>query len=356
MKIRILDRIKEMELKWLEPAGILIVVLALPVYLIANALFETAVLRDNSHTLFEKKWMKKIIDTAKGYNRRLKKKRQDKEDVPECGLRFADFSQEIENGKWWFDSQKKEKITATSYDGLKLVAYYLPAEKASDKVMILMHGYRNDGLYDFAGLVRFYHEMGYNLLVPNQRSHGESQGKYICFGVKERFDLKQWIEYIVKRFDEKCTIFLTGISMGGATVLMAADLELPNQVKGIIADCAFTSPWDIFAKVLHKDCHLPRFPFLYLADFICRKRAGFRFKECDTVKIMKKNKIPVLFIHGGMDDFIPAEMSYKNYDACKSEKSILVVNQAAHGTSSLAEPAVYHSAVMNFMEKWENGY
>lgn len=356
MRMKILDRVKEMGLQWLEPAGVIIVLLALPIFLISNALFETAVLRDNSNTLFEKKWIKRVIERINGSNRIMKRKRKQEEKEQECGLRFADFPQEIENGKWWFHSQKKERITMTSHDGLKLVAYYLPAEKSSGKVMVLMHGYRNDGLYDFAGLVKFYHDMGYDLLVPDQRSHGESEGKYICFGVKERVDLKQWIEYIVKRFDGKCVIFPTGISMGGATVLMAADMELPSQVKGIIADCAFVSPWDIFAKVLNKDCHLPRFPFLYLADFICRSRAGFRFKECNTVKIMKKNKIPVLFIHGGKDDFIPAEMSCRNYDACEAEKSLLIVNQAAHGTSSLTEPAAYQSAVAEFMEKWENGY
>lgn len=351
MKISALSKIKGINVKWMQPICVLLILFALPIYEISNALFEIAVLRDKSSSFFERKGVKKLINKVNGIFISGKKKCWGKKHGEiDNGLGFADFTQELENGKYWFDSQDKERITMTSYDGLKLVAYYLPAEVESDRVLILMHGYRNDGLHDFAGLVRFYHEMGYHLLVPHQRSHGESEGKYICFGVKERHDLKQWAEYIAKRFGGKCSIFLTGISMGGATVLMAAGLSLPEQVKGIIADCAFTSPWDIFSRIIEKDCHLPKFPFLYAADFICRRKAGFRFKECSTITCMKECTIPVLFIHGGKDAFVPTEMSYRNYDACGAKKQILVVDRAAHGTSNMAEPQAYRSMVIGFME------
>lgn len=343
MKMKLIKGIRGTGIKWLEPVFLAAVILGLPIYLLSNALFETAILRDNSHTLFERKWIKRLIAKKSG-----KKEKSAK------GLCFADFEQEIENGRCWFDVQKKERITMTSYDGLRLAAYYLPAEGDSDKVMILMHGYRNDGLYDFAGLVKLYHDMGYHLLVPHQRSHGESEGKYICFGVKERFDLKQWTDYIVKRFDGKCSVFLAGISMGGATVLMASDMNLSAQVKGIIADCAFTSPRDIFAKVMEKDWHLPVFPFLQIANWICCRRAGFCFKECSTVQSVKRTRIPILFVHGGMDDFVPVEMSYRNYEVCRSVKSLLIVDCAGHGTSALAEPGAYRSALTEFMKKCEN--
>ena len=105
-----------------------------------------------------------------------------------------------------------------------------------------MHGYRAGGLTDFAGLYRFYHEQGYDLLVPFQRSHGPSEGKYICFGVKERYDCRDWAEYAVCRAGKDCNLYLSGISMGCATVLMAAGLPLPSNVRAMIGDCAFTSP------------------------------------------------------------------------------------------------------------------
>lgn len=340
--------------KWLGFVCTASALFAFPVYLMARIIFKTAVLRDNKSAVLENGAVKLLIGRMSTAIKAIKNNsRQDTAVRP--GKGFGDFRKEIESGKQWFLGRKRERITVRSYDGLRLVAYYLPAEEESDKVMILMHGYRNDGFGDFSGLVEFYHSMGYHLLVPHQRSHGESEGAYICYGVKERYDLKQWAEYIANRFNGNCSIFLSGISMGGATVLMAAGLELPDQVKGIIADCAFTSPWDIFSHVMKKDYRLPQAPFLYAADYICRSKAGFRLKECSTISCMKNNRIPVLFIHGGRDTFVPTEMSYKNYEACAAPKEILIVDEAAHGTSNLVEPVVYRSTVIKFMEKWENG-
>ena len=212
------------------------VLLALPVYGISNELFKLAVCRDNSVSLFQRKGARKLAERLNEMiaGRGRKKwgdgkepaggKRTADEKVL-AGLGFADFTGEMEEGKTWFQSQKKERIAMTSHDGLKLVAYYLPAPKESRRVLILMHGYRNEGIvWDFSGLVKFYHEQGYHLLVPHQRAHGESEGEHICFGVKERYDLAQWAEYISRRFERRCSIFLSGISMGGATVLMAAGL------------------------------------------------------------------------------------------------------------------------------------
>ncbi len=340
--------------------GIAAVLLALPVYGIANELFKLAVCRDNSVSLFQRKGIRKM---AEWLNDRMAGRERKKgesggptgENTPR-GLCFADFTRDLEEGRLWFQSQEKERITMTSHDGLKLVAYYLPAPKESRRVLILMHGYRNEGIvWDFANLVKFYHEQGYHLLVPHQRAHGESEGEHICFGVKERYYLAQWTEYISKRFERRCSIFLSGISMGGATVLMAAGLKLPGQVKGIIADCGYTSPWDIFAYVLGKDCHLPKFPFLYAADYICYKKAGFHFQECSTSESLKGNRIPILFVHGGKDDFVPPRMSWMNYEACTAEKEIFIADRAAHGTSNLAEPEEYRQRVIRFMEKWSDG-
>ena len=301
-------------------------IFALPVYLIAWILFKTAIVRDRSKIQQDNK------KTSKNHEQ---------------------FSRMTGKGKEWFHEQTSERITVTSYDGLKLVAYYLPSKTISDKVIILMHGYRADGFVNFGGLVEFYHKRGYHLLMPYQRSHGESEGEYICYGVKERYDVKKWVQYVTKRFDNQCTIYLSGTSMGAATVLMAAGLNLPKQVKGIIADCGFTSPWDIFSHVIRKDYHIPKVPFLYIADCICRLKAGFSLQEYSTITSMRKNQIPVLFIHGGSDTFVPIEMSYDNYEACAAPKQILVIEEAAHGTCCLVEPEAYMKTVIEFMEKWD---
>ena len=142
--------------------------------------------------------------------------------------------------------------------------------------------------------------------------------------------------------------------MGSATVLMAAGLRLPEQVKGLIADCGYTSPWDIFTYMLKKDFHLPKFPFLYIADYICRIKAGFHFQECSTVDSMKGNHIPVLFIHGKKDETVPVEMSRINYEACGAEKEIFIVDRAAHGTCNLVEQEEYRKRAAAFIEKWSD--
>lgn len=349
-------RIRPPRVNGLGAAGIGAGVIALPVYAVSYALFESAIVRDNSHSrLLDRKRVRQLArQMACKMQEVFKKREKPQEDGEKEASGFDSFAEAVETGKQWFWAQEKERITMKSYDGLRLAAYYLPAKEESGKVLILMHGYRNDGFGDFAGLVRFYHEQGYNLLVPHQRSHGESEGEYICFGVKERYDLKQWAEYIARRFQGDCRIFLSGISMGGATVLMAAGLELPGQVKGIIADCAYTSPWDIFASVLQSDFHLPKTPVLQVADWICRRKAGFAFKECSTIDCMRTNRIPVLFIHGGADTFVPASMSYRNYAECAAEKELYIVKNAAHATSSLAAPEGYRRKVMEFMEKYGN--
>ena len=343
----------------IRPSGIAAILLALPVYGVSNGLYELAICRENSGSFFQKKGIQKLARDINGKREDRRRKREEKQGEKSGGigrgLSFADFTKEIEDGKAWFQEQKKERITMTSYDGLKLVAYYLPAKEDSCKVLILVHGYRNSGIVgDFSNLVKFYHKMGYHLLVPYQRAHGESEGKHICFGVKERYDLVQWTEYIAGRFAGNCNIFLSGISMGSATVLMAAGLRLPEQVKGLIADCGYTSPWDIFTYMLKKDFHLPKFPFLYIADYICRIKAGFHFQECSTVDSMKGNRIPVLFIHGKKDETVPVEMSRINYEACGAEKEIFIVDRAAHGTCNLVEQEEYRKRAAAFIEKWSD--
>lgn len=340
---------KEWHKKVWKTGCLIMAFVLLPVYVISWITFKTAILRDNHSAFLENRWIKSLIAKADGAIKAIKNNRIGGEPEKPRGKGFVDFPQEMELGKQWFFTQDRERITITSYDGLKLVAYYLPAEVESDRVFILMHGYRNDGFNDFSGLVKYYHELGYHLLVPHQRSHGESEGKYICYGVKERYDVKQWAEYVEKRFHGNCRIFLSGISMGASTVLMAASLSLPKQVKGVIADCGFTSPWDIISHVMRKECHIPGFPFLYITDFICRNKAGFRLKECDTVSCMKKDRIPVLFVHGGKDLFVPVEMSCKSYEACAAPKRILIVDDAAHGASHLLEPKLYRKTVEKFL-------
>lgn len=340
---------KSLKGKRVKMVSIASMFLLFPIYIISLVLFRTAISRDNRIPMLESKRFGKLLRWIQSYMNGMTE-----EENVESGKGMADFYEQLEEGKQWFLAQNKERITITSYDELRLVAYFLPAEKESKKVMILMHGYRSDGYCDFSGIKRFCHENGYHILVPHQRSHGDSEGKYICYGVKERYDVLQWSQYIADRFGADCSIYLYGISMGAASVMMASNLSLPGQVKGIIADCGFTSPWDIFTHVLRTQYHLPRFPFLYAADFICWSRAGFRMKDCSTVQCLEETEVPVLFIHGSCDHFVPVRMTYANYEACSSKKEILIVDGAAHASGNLVDPEAYRKKLIGFMERYEN--
>ena len=141
--------------------------------------------------------------------------------------------------------------------------------------MICFHGYTSQGLADYGSISNYYLKRGYNVLLVDQRSHGQSEGKYIGFGCKDRYDAYRWIEWVIGQEGENVQILLHGNSMGGATVLMASGLDLPQQVKGIIADCPFTSPKAVFTHVLHSMYHLPAFPIIQIADAVNKKQAGY---------------------------------------------------------------------------------
>ena len=253
----------------------------------------------------------------------------------------------IAAGNKWFADQNPERVEMASYDGLKLVGFYLPAKEPRCTIL-LMHGFRSDGFTDFSCALEYYHGLGCNILLVHQRAHGESEGKYICYGIKERFDCRDWINYIAKRFPMEKNIFISGISMGSATVLMASGLELPDNVRGIIADCGFTSPWEEFSYIVRR-FHGPVRPFLDIMNFFSKRIAGFGYKEYSTLYAMKTNKIPVLFIHGEKDGFVPARFSRENYEACVAEKELIIVPEAIHGVSYLVDKPRCQEALSRFI-------
>ncbi|MEG2251653.1 MAG: alpha/beta hydrolase [Clostridia bacterium] len=258
----------------------------------------------------------------------------------------AEAGREIE----WFERQSPEKVEITSFDGLKLRGSYLPAGEEKQAVL-LMHGYRaKGGISDFAPLLRFYHELGLSVLVVDQRAHGQSEGKWICYGVKERYDCKQWLEWLNGRA-HFADLFLSGLSMGAATVLMATALALPPNVRGVVADCGFTSPWEICGHVLHVQYHLPKWPLLPLANAAVRHAAGYDLREASAVEAMRKDtSIPVLFIHGDQDAFVPTWMGRENYEACAATKVLVIVPGAGHALSVWKASADVQAAISAFVK------
>jgi len=245
------------------------------------------------------------------------------------------YRSQVEEGMDFIDNQPLEILKIKSYDGLTLVGRYYKNYN-SNRTILLFHGYRSAAKRDFACAVEMYYKMGFNVLLVDQRCHGMSEGRMITFGVRESRDVLSWTEYMLKTYGDK-QIVLDGISMGATTVLFSTRFELPKNVKGIIADCGFTSPAEIIGEVAEKRFHIKAFIAVPILNLMCRIFAGFDLKEYSTEKVLKSNKIPILLVHGKADGFVPCRMSEASYRAAVCKKEIYLVENADHGMSFLTD-------------------
>lgn len=221
-------------------------------------------------------------------------------------------------------------------------------KNSGTKYALVCHGYTSKAKH-MAGFVNKFHSLGYNVLAVDARAHGDSEGTKIGMGWAERFDVIEWINYIIS-LEPDAQIILHGVSMGASTVLMASGEELPKNVKAIIADCGYTSEWDEFrqeADVLH----IPWFPVLNASSAISKVRDGYDFKQASAVEQVKKSHTPTLFIHGSEDELVPYGMLNELYSAANCEKEILTIQGAGHALSSSVAPELYWNTVENFLEK-----
>ena len=241
-----------------------------------------------------------------------------------------------------------DDVYTMSYDGLKLHGRYFEVKKGAP-LHILFHGYKGNGFRDFAGGLVVTLESGCNALLIDERGHGDSEGKVLTFGVKERRDVLSWVDFARKQWGEDIPIVIYGISMGAATVLMASELELPENVKGIIADCGYDSPKAIIKKVMEYR-HYPAGFMWFFVKIGAALFAHFNPDESTAVDAVKKCRIPVLFIHGDGDAFVPCYMTKNNYEACASEKFIEIFPRAGHGLCYVEDTQRYVKAVHDFQK------
>ncbi len=263
---------------------------------------------------------------------------------------YGKYYEYIVIGDRFLKEKSARELRIKSYDGLNLYAHWIPAENPKGTIL-LAHGYRSCKLVDFSLALDMYHKMGMNILLPDQRAHGKSEGKFITFGVKECRDMESWIAYHNETFG-KIPMILSGLSMGASTMLYLADKNLPDNVKGLIADCGFTSPKEIIRNVFHSVIHLPAGPTLWAADLLARIFAGFSLSEKDTRKVLQNSKIPVFLVHGMEDGFVPCKMTEQSFDACTGEKELFLVEGADHGVSFLVAQELYVEKVTAFLLKY----
>lgn len=257
--------------------------------------------------------------------------------------------------KWTFLKCKPVYKTQTTKDGLKLKGVYLenPAQKnkKTKQLIILVHGYTSRGIL-LRQYAQMFYQNGYDLFIPDARGHGMSEGDYIGFGWPDRIDLKNWIQQMVKQFDGKVDIALWGISMGGAEVMMTSGEKLPSQVKCIIEDCGYSSTAAELTYQLKQMFHLPSFPVIPLASWYTEMRDGYNFYESDAVSQLKKNHLPMLFIHGADDTFVPVEMVDEVYQATNGPKEKVIFKGASHGKSFQSDPEKYTKVVTDFLNQY----
>ena len=247
-----------------------------------------------------------------------------------------------------------ENLTITSQDGLTLHGVcYTHADADSHRWAIVLHGYRGD----YTGALRLaepYYEAGYQVIAPNLRACGESEGSYVGMGWLDREDILQWIDYITAH-DPQAEIVIHGISMGAATTMMTAGENTPDAVKAFVEDCGYTSVWDVFSSELQLRFGLPEFPILYTASAVAKLQAGYNFTEASALQQVAQCEKPMLFIHGTADDFIPYEMMDALYNAKPGDnKAELTAEGAGHGEALYALGDTYWDTVFAFLEPYMN--
>lgn len=261
----------------------------------------------------------------------------------DASAKYSGLTGTPEMKKWYGENGEDVYIM---FDSLRLHGKLF--KNPGTKYALVCHGYTSKAKH-MVGFVNKFYSLGYNVLAVDARAHGDSEGTKIGMGWVERFDVIEWIKYIIS-LEPDAQIILHGVSMGASTVLMASGEELSKNVKAIIADCGYTSEWDEFrqeADVLH----IPWFPVLNASSAISKVRDGYDFKQASAVEQVKKSHIPTLFIHGSKDELVPYGMLNELYSAANCEKEILTIQGAGHALSSSVAPELYWNTVETFLKK-----
>ncbi len=258
--------------------------------------------------------------------------------------------------KPWTDSLNNVKAihdtTIINSEGLKLNGYYIKSAKPTRKTAILIHGYK-DCAYTMMPIAYIYsHELGYNVLLPDLQYHGKSDGKAVTMGWKDRKDILLWAKLANTLFGNNTEIVVHGISMGGATTMMVSGEKLPPYIKCFVDDCGYTSVWDEFNYEIKEMFGLPTFPLMYSSSAICKILYGWSFGEASALNQVAKCKLPMLFIHGSADDYVPTRMVYPLYKAKPQPKEIWIVKEAPHAKSFQLNQKAYIKKVAQFTGKY----
>lgn len=283
----------------------------------------------------------KLVDKAGGF---LNKKPDDAIELP---------PEEEDERIIWFNQQKFEEFTISNERNQSLKGYLLKADEPSDVYVFCSHGYRCNGKREFRFITKYYHDKGFNVFLVDHQASGQSEGSYIGFGYYEHQDCLTWLNWLINNYGNNIKIILHGVSMGSATVMMMSGSDkLPENVRFIVADCGYTSAWHEFE---HNISFLGKAEYiiLYGSDIFNKLISGYHFKDADALSAVQRAKVPMLFVHGTKDDFVPTRMGKELYMACNSDyKDLLLIEGAAHAESYQTNSEAYNQKLDEFIEKF----
>ena len=260
------------------------------------------------------------------------------------------YLERLRENRKWLDKIPFEEIYVTSFDNLKLYARFYHCEKPK-ATAILVHGYRGDGETCYPILSRYLLEQNIDVVIIRHRAHVHSEGKRLCLGLKERYDVKSWCDYVSSIIPKGMPMFVSGISMGGASVLLASSLELPDNVKFLINDCGYSDGYEEL-KAAAKFMKIPPIFYAPIGWLLYKITEGVDFKKVRPVDEVKKSHLPILTTHGEADTFVPFEMCKEIYAACASEKELVTVPGATHGMSYLVDTDKCNKAIQRWIDKY----
>lgn len=295
------------------------------------------------HHLLTKKMMQFAMDRVAPQDRSNRKMRVS--GSPE----MIETAEIVKKAAGQLENSGCEVVEITAHDGIPLIGHWCPCEEP-ERIIVAMHGWRSSWSHDFGLIADFWRNNHCAVLYVEQRGQNNSGGDHMGLGLLERYDCLTWANWINEKTGKSIPIYLVGVSMGATSVLMASELELPDNVYGIAADSAFTSLHAIWKHVSESNLHIPYALHKAGADRMCKKRIQMDADAASTTEALKCCQIPVLFVHGTDDHFVPVEMTYENYKACASEKRLLIVPGADHCMSYLIGKITYERIAKEFWE------
>ena len=256
----------------------------------------------------------------------------------------------------WLDSLQQNHLlrdtTIVGQEGERLHALYVEAAEPTPKTAVIVHGYTDNAIRMLMIGYLYHHDLGFNILLPDLYYHGSSEGRAVRMGWLDRLDVLRWMDLANALFGGESQMVVHGISMGAATTMMLSGEKQAPYVRCFVEDCGYTSVWDQFSKELKEQFGLPEFPLLYVANMLCDMRFGWSFREASALDQVAKCQLPMLFIHGDADDYVPTRMVYPLYEAKTGEKELWVVPEAKHAVSYRNNVEEYTNRVRRFVGKY----